>query len=260
MLIKYAAFVQNPFNANHYRKFHALVAAFLTAVSLVMSSSSIVATADAQATPTPRPESSRVSPIALNPDEGAAIGGVYEAFMSPQQEGGEETDTPGFIPSGFRSTAPSVPRNQRPDRGHAVIEFNKELSKVYVHLAIKNIKVDDINMLHIHCGRPGQLGPILIDFSMIGNINNYLSDGTMNIEVTDEDIVASAAMNGNPLVAAFTTGCPIVQTIPNDRVKTIAGMELIAREGELYFNLHTKGQTYYGDIRGQFAAVTVPAK
>ena len=141
-----------------------------------------------------------------------------------------------------------------------MIEFNKELSKVYVHLAIKNIKVDDINMLHIHCGRPGQLGPILVDFSMIGNINSYLADGTLNLEVTNEDIVASAAMGSNPLVSAFTAGCPIVQNIPNDRVKTIAGMELIARQGELYFNLHTKAQTYYGDIRGQFVAVNASAK
>jgi len=38
-------------------------------------------------------------------------------------------------------------------------------------------------------------------------------------------------------------------------VKTIGGMELIARQGELYFNLHTAGQTYFGDIRGQFEAV-----
>jgi hypothetical protein len=32
-------------------------------------------------------------------------------------------------------------------------------------------------------------------------------------------------------------------------------MELIARQGELYFNLHTSGQVYFGDIRGQFVAV-----
>ena len=25
----------------------------------------------------------------------------------------------------------------------------------------------------------------------------------------------------------------------------------MAQSGELYFNLHTTGQTYYGDIRGQ---------
>src|SRR5258708_4132858 len=130
-----------------------------------------------------------------------------------------------MVPAEFHSTAPSVPRNQRADRGHAVIEFNNELSKVYVHLAIKNIKPEDINMLHIHCGRPGQLGPILVDFALIGNINTYLADGTLNLEVTDEDIVATAGSGGHMLIDAFTLGCPIVQTIPNDRVRTIAGVE-----------------------------------
>jgi hypothetical protein len=58
----------------------------------------------------------------------------------------------------------------------------------------------------------------------------------------------------NPL-DAFTRGCPIVPSLPADKVRTIAGMELIARQGELYFNLHTAGQTYFGDIRGQFYLV-----
>jgi hypothetical protein len=28
-------------------------------------------------------------------------------------------------------------------------------------------------------------------------------------------------------------------------------MAYIAQQGELYFNLHTTGQTFFGDIRGQ---------
>jgi hypothetical protein len=35
------------------------------------------------------------------------------------------------------------------------------------------------------------------------------------------------------------------------KTSTVAGMAQLAREGELYFNLHTTGQTYYGDLRGQ---------
>ena len=106
-------------------------------------------------------------------------------------------------------------------------------------------------MLHIHCGRPGQLGPILVDFALIGNIQNYLSDGVMKIEVKNEDIVATAN-HGEGLIGAITAGCPIFPAIPNDKVKTIAGMEYIARQGDLYFNIHTKAQTFFGDIRGQF--------
>ena len=37
-----------------------------------------------------RPESTRTSPIALNPAAGSDIGAVFEAFLSPHQEGGEE--------------------------------------------------------------------------------------------------------------------------------------------------------------------------
>jgi hypothetical protein len=33
-------------------------------------------------------------------------------------------------------------------------------------------------------------------------------------------------------------------------------MEYIARKGDLYFNLHTTGQTYFGDIRGRIVAVS----
>ena len=204
-----------------------------------------------------RAEVNRSSQIPLNPSKGNSIGAVYQAFLSPHQEGGEESDTPAAIPPQFRSTSPSVPRNQRQSRGHGVIEFNQDLSKAYVHLQIENVKVSEINMLHIHCGRPGQLGPILVDFSLIGNINQYLADGKLGLEIRNEDIVA-VTTHAHGLVSAFTSGCPIVPTIPQDRVKTIAGMELIARQGELYFNLHTKGQTYFGDIRGQLTLLETP--
>ncbi len=201
-----------------------------------------------------RPELERESPIPLNPAGGSEIGFVYEAYLSPHQEGGEEEEVPALTPPQFRSTAPSVPRSQRTSRGHAVIEFTNDLSRAYVHLAIENVNIDDIVMLHLHCGRPGQLGPIIVDFSLFGNINEYLADGVLTVEITNDDIVETLG-HSSGLVGAFTVGCPIVPTIPNDKVRTIAGMEQIARENELYFNLHTAGQTFFGDIRGQFYLV-----
>lgn len=206
-----------------------------------------------------RPESNRPSPIPLEPSAGSKIGLVYEAYLSPQQEGGEESETPALIPPEFRSVGSSVPREQRPSRGQAVLEFARDLSKVYVHLSLKGVKLEEVNMLHLHCGRPGQLGPILVDFSLIGDLKKYLADGMLNIEVTNTDISNTLA-HGHGVLAAFTVGCPIVPTIPQDRVKTIAGMETIARQGELYFNLHTTAQTYFGDIRGQFYPVVVGTK
>ncbi|MDX2139049.1 MAG: CHRD domain-containing protein [Chloroflexota bacterium] len=199
-------------------------------------------------------ELQRESPIALNPAAGAEVGFVYEAYLSPHQEGGEEDETPAVVPPELRSTEPSVPRNQRTSRGHAAIEFTHDLSRAYVYLAVENVAAEDVVMLHLHCGRPGQLGPILVDFALIGSINEFLADGVMRVEVTNEDLVATTAHGEGPL-AFFTVGCPIIAAVPTDRVRTIAGMEVIAREGELYFNLHTKAQTFFGDIRGQFYLV-----
>ncbi len=201
-----------------------------------------------------RAEIERESPIPLNPAAGQEIGFVYEAFLSPHQEGGEEEDTPAFMPAEFRSSEPSVPRNERTSRGHAVLEFTNDLSKAYVYLAVENVKPEDVVMLHLHCGRPGQLGPIMVDFALAGNINEYLADGVFSGEIVNADIVATAN-HGSGLIAAFTSGCPIIPTIPTDKAKTVAGMEYIARQGELYFNLHTAAQTYFGDIRGQFHLV-----
>lgn len=200
-------------------------------------------------------EIERQSPIPLNPSSGSEVGFVYQAFLSPHQEGGEEEDTPGFIPPQFRSTTPSVPRDQRTSRGHAVIEFTNDLSKAYVHLAIDGVNIAEINMLHLHCGRPGQLGPIIVDFGMKGNLQDFFADGVMTVEITNADITAVTAHASPNPIDAFTLGCPITPTVPNDKVKTLGGMELIARSGELYFNLHTTGQTYFGDIRGQFHLV-----
>src|SRR5258705_5195895 len=221
---------------------------FVIAVAFLFLGGSVLAQESQHA------ESTRPSPITLNPSAGQEVGFTYEAFLSPQQEGGEEEDTPSLVPAEFKSTAPSVARNKRPDRGHAVLEFTKDLSRAYVHLAVENVKAEDVVMLHLHCGRPGQLGPIIVDFALAGNLNTYLADNLFSLEITNEDIVATAT-HGHSLIDAFTSGCPIVAAIPNDKVKTIAGLEYIARQGDIYFNLHTKAQTYFGDIRGQFYLV-----
>ena len=201
-----------------------------------------------------RAELTMASPIELDPGRGQEIGSVFEAFLSPHQEGGEEEDTPAIAPAVFKSTAPSIPRNERQSRGHGVIAFTNDLSKAFVHVAIEGVETEDIVMFHIHCGRPGQLGPIIVDFALMGDLQDYWADNTLALEVTNDDLVATAS-HGEGLVGAFTSGCPIIAANPADKVTTIAGMETIARQGELYFNLHTKGQTFFGDIRGKLQQV-----
>lgn len=201
-----------------------------------------------------RPETDMPSPIPLNPAAGQEIGTVFESFLSPHQEGGEEEDTPELVPDIFKSTAPSVSRNERTSRGHGVLSFTRDLSKAYVHIAIENVNPEDIVMFHIHCGRPGQLGPILVNFALAGDLQQYWADNVLTLELTNEDIEAVVA-HASGVVGNLTDGCPITLALPTDKVKTIAGMETIAREGELYFNLHTAGQTFFGDIRGQLHMV-----
>ena len=191
-----------------------------------------------------------VSGVPLETTAGSDIGYVFEAWLSPHQEGGEEEDTPAFIPSMFKSTAPSVARNDRPSRGHGTLSFTKDFSKAYAHVATEGVNPEDIAMFHIHCGRPGQLGPIIVDFGLKNDLPSLFDDGVLSLEITNEDIVATKD-HGHGLVAAFTAGCPITPAVPLDKVVTVAGMAQIAFERELYFNLHTYGQMFFGDIRGQ---------
>jgi len=200
------------------------------------------------------PELDMDSPIALDTSAGTEIGAVYAAYLSPEQEGDEEENTPDLAPDVFKSNAPSIPREERLSRGHGVLSFTRDLSAAYLHLAVENVDPDDIVMFHIHCGRPGQLGPILVDFGLKGDLTEYFEDGVFSTEILNEDITATVE-HGDGLVGALTAGCPITPAIPMDKVKTVGGMQFIAEQGELYFNLHTKGHVFFGDIRGQLHRV-----
>jgi hypothetical protein len=194
----------------------------------------------------------------LRPDAGREIGRIYQAWLTPLQQGGEEADTPALVPRAFRSTAPSVSRNARQSRGHGTLAFTREQGRAYAHVKIEGVNPQDIVMFHIHCGRPGQLGPILVDFGRTPkgprDLPASFVNGEFSAEITNEDLVA-VTEHSHGIVGFLTAGCPIIPSIPVDRVKTIAGMALIAEQGELYYNLHTKGQTFYGDIRGQLTPV-----
>jgi len=182
--------------------------------------------------------------------KGSEIGAVYEAYLSPHQEPGEEKDTPKMVPKQFKSTKPSKLRSERNSKGYGRLSFSNDLSKVFIEVKIEGVNVDEINMFHIHCGRPDQLGPILVDFALGTEIKkNFKDDGILAVEIRNEHIVAESN-SGHGVVGAFTAGCPIMPGT-KAKVQTVAGMEYIASQGDLYFNLHTEGQTYFGDVRGR---------
>ena len=190
----------------------------------------------------------------LDPTLGLEIGKIYQAWMTPDQEGGEEEDTPAMIPKMFKSIGTPVPRADRPDRGHGTLAFTKDLSHAYAHIKLTDVKVEDVTMFHIHCGRPGELGPIIVDFANNVNLQQGLADGELSVEITNKDITA-VTDHAHGLVGTYTLGCGINRGDLQAKMVTVAGLATIAAEGELYFNLHTKTQQYFGDIRGQLWAV-----
>jgi hypothetical protein len=229
-----------------------LVATAMLAASCRSSTTSdtpLIATANASPPP---------AAAELDPARGSELGLVFESYLSPEQEPEEESETPKTTPAQFRSTTASMTRAERVEakhRGHGQLRFNKDLSRAFVDVRIEGIDPKTINMFHIHCGMPGILGPILLDFSHATDIpSNFTDDGVFSVEITNEHLVATSE-HGHGLISAFTAGCvipsPSLGSVAPTKVSTVAGMAQIARQGELYFNLHTTGQTYYGDIRGQ---------
>lgn len=197
---------------------------------------------------------------ALDPGRGQEIGLVFEAYLSPHQESGEESETPKTVPNVFKSTTPSQDRATREaagHRGHGRIRFTKDLSRAFVDVKIEGVDPATVNMFHIHCGNPGILGPILIDFALSTDIQKDLADGVISVELKNEHLV-KVVEHGHGLVGAFTAGCPILDAAPTSRVSTVAGMLQYALARQLYFNLHTTGQTYFGDLRGQVHPVAQP--
>lgn len=197
---------------------------------------------------------------ALDPSRGQEIGLEFEAYLSPHQEAGEEEETPKMVPKMFKSTAPSQDRNAREaagHRGHGRIRFTKDLSRAHVDVKLEGVDLATINMFHIHCGSPGVLGPILIDLAHSTDIQKDLADGVLSVELKNEHLV-KVVDHGHGVVGAFTAGCPILGDAPTSRVSTVAGMLQYAVARQLYFNLHTTGQTYFGDLRGQVHPVTQP--
>jgi hypothetical protein len=89
-----------------------------------------------------------------------------------------------------------------------------------------------------------------VDFANNVNLQDGLADGELSVEITNKDIKA-VLDSSQGMVGAMTMGCGINRGDLTTKMVTVAGMATIAAEGELYFNLHTKNQQYFGDIRGQ---------
>lgn len=182
-----------------------------------------------------------------DPALGATTYLVYESFLSPAQEPGEESEIPKPLEKSLGATKPSTPRAQRASRGHGRVRFQRDLTHALIDVEIKGVDPDDILMFHIHCGPPGGLGPVVVDLGKFGPLPKALAKGKLSVKIGNADITyASMAPRGFKLPES----CPVEVGFPI-QVKTISGLEYLARKGVLYFNLHTKAHTYYGEMRGQ---------
>jgi hypothetical protein len=191
--------------------------------------------------------------IADDPALGATTYYTYEAFLSPAQEGGEESEIPKPLEKSLGSTKPSTPRAQRKSRGWGRVRFTKDLTRAIVDFEMKGVDPADIVMFHIHCGVPGMLGPIIVDFGKKVSLPALLASNKMSVEVFNEDLTY-ASMIPKAFRLKLPEGCPVEAALPG-QVKTIGGLEHLARKGVLYFNLHTKAHSYYGEMRGQLYLV-----
>jgi hypothetical protein len=157
-------------------------------------------------------------------------------------------EVPKPLEKSLGSTAPSVPRESRKSRGYGQLRFSKDLTRAYVDVEIQGVNAADILMFHIHCGPPGVLGPIIVDFGDHENPAKTFAKGKLSMELTNKNVVFVKDMPG--LKPSLPEGCPAELGLPG-QVKTLAGLEYLAKKGVLYFNLHTKAHTYYGEMRGQ---------
>jgi hypothetical protein len=194
--------------------------------------------------------------LAKDPALGATTFTIYEGWMSPAQQPGDEADAPKAVvkATGLEATAQSVPRDQRKSRGHGQIRFSKDLTKAFVDVEITGVNPSDIVMFHVHCGPPGVLGPIIVDFGTFGSLPRLLANGKLSVELSNKNITYVKDMP-HGLKPALPESCPVEIGFPTQSM-TISAMEYLARKGVLYFNLHTKANTFYGEVRGQIYPAT----
>jgi hypothetical protein len=185
-----------------------------------------------------------------DPALGATTYIAYEAFMSPAQQPGEESDVPKPLEKSLGATKPSTPRAQRTSRGWGKVRFTRDFTTALIDVEIKGVDPAEIIMFHIHCGPPGVLGPILVDLGKTGAVSQKLVNGKLSLKISNDDLTWTSMLPKGVKQLTLPESCPVEPGYPT-QTKTLVGMEYLARKGLLYFNLHTHAHTYYGEMRGQ---------
>ena len=130
------------------------------------------------------------------------------------------------------------------------MRFQKDFSAALIDVEMKNVDPNEVIMFHIHCGPPGVLGPILVDLGKLGPLPQKIVNGRLSVKITNDDLTWGSMLPKGLKNLTLPESCPVEPGWPT-QTKTLVGMEYLARKGLLYFNLHTRAHTYYGEMRGQ---------
>jgi hypothetical protein len=184
---------------------------------------------------------------------GAETFTTYEAFLSASQEPGEEPEAP-KAPGQKYGPPPPVARDRNKSSGYAQLRFTRDLSKARVEVEVQGIAPSDIEIFRLHCGPPGVVGPIIVDFGSLGPLPRAVGVGAkLNVklkqDLANKDVVFVTQLAAG-LKPAEKEACPLDPGY-GGTITTISAMELLARRGMLYVNLHTHQHRYYGELRGQ---------
>lgn len=103
-----------------------------------------------------------------DPALGTQLFTEYEAFLSTGQEPEEPVGSTGL--------------------GYGNLRFARDLSFGEIYVQIDNIDPAEIVGFHLHCGPPGFLGPILINFDQYGDFEDTISNGQFSARVNNDDV------------------------------------------------------------------------
>jgi hypothetical protein len=113
------------------------------------------------------------------------------------------------------------------------VEVEKDLSSFRFRLIVRN--GNDVTQAHLHCGRPGQNGPVVVFLSALNpegqDVNGLLAHGTRRNEHIEPGAAACEELIGRP-------------------INNIASLAAAAFDGLIYANVHTI-ENPAGEVRGQ---------
>ena len=151
-----------------------------------------------------------------------AVGANSDFILGTHMTGAEEV----FTPTPPSTATPADSKAQ----GEAIFRVSADGSTVDFRLVASNI--DNVFMSHIHCGRPGENGPIRMWLypnigptgtpgpSGTGAQNGVLASGTFSTETATGPVMCPASAVGTdmPLLEAMRAGLTYVNVHTNDGV------------------------------------------